>query len=88
MFLSKQKRRPVSIHRNGTRLIPVPGMEEAFSIRTQEEEKPHMCRNIREDPVYLAGKLADQEFAYQDIFANGPIDDILKMFEVWKQSLN
>ena len=63
-------------------------MEEAFSVRTQEEQKLYMCRNIKKDPVYLAGNLADLEFNYQLININGPIDDILKVFEPWNQSLN
>jgi hypothetical protein len=67
-----------------TQALSVPGMEEAFSVRTQEEEELHMCRSIREDPVYLSGKLADLKFRYQRIDANGPIDDILKVFEGWK----
>ena len=67
-----------------TQTLSVPGMEDAFSVRTREEEELHMCRNISEDPVYLAGKLADLKFRYQRIDANGPIDDILKLFEAWK----
>ncbi len=67
-----------------TQTLSVPGMEDAFSVRMQKEEQLHLCRNISEDPVYLAGKLADQKFRYQLIDANGPIDDILKLFEAWK----
>lgn len=67
-----------------TQTLSVPGMEEAFSIRTQEEERLHMYRSIRKDPVYLSGKLADLKFRYQTIDANGPIDDILKVFENWQ----
>ena len=67
-----------------TQTLSVPGMEEAFSIRTQEEERLHMYRSIRKDPVYLSGKLADLKFRYQTIDAHGPVDDILKVFENWQ----
>ena len=67
-----------------TENLSVPGMEEAFSLRTTEETRLNMCRKIRKDETYLAGKMADLLFSYQIISAEGPIDDVVKMYAAWE----